>query len=95
MAGPNNSCTHCKCPWNKHMLQAFEYVKVKVTHLDLKPKELETMDHFIQQSREKRNAIRQTLAEYQQEFQVIQEVCAKLAYILANSAGTVSRLRSF
>ena len=69
----------------------YEFVKTKRIIFDsARVAQLENADFLLKQQQIALLARRQTLSEYMQEFEVIQDVAAKFAYILANNAGTVS-----
>lgn len=97
MSGRENcQVGNCGCPWNVHMHIMCEFNKVKRAILDSnKQKEITSIDDAIRQIEAALRQMKLTVAEYEDEYKVIQEVCSKFAYILIVHSNTVSQLFNF
>ena len=91
MSGQGHCVQECGCPWDVHMHQTCEYLKVTRTIIDSnKQKEIKTIEDAKKQIDEGIQTMRQLVAEYEEEFKVIHEVSSKFAFILIDNSNTVS-----
>ena len=73
------------------MLHTYQYFKVKRTIIDSnKQKEIKCVEDAKKQIDAGIQTMRQLVADYKQEFNVIHEVSSKFAYILNENSITVS-----
>lgn len=84
-------CVECGCYWEKHMHITCTYYKVQKVVIDSnRQREINSRDAALAEVKAALERMRTLVAEYKAEYEIIQDVSSKFAYLLTENALIVS-----